>query len=77
MVHYKDGSYYLVWEHEKYDYFEDGTEKLVHAAEVETDNCSYALGRLNGELLIVFNRLVDVEEIDSIRVNEVTFQLSE
>lgn len=77
MVHYKDGSDYLVWEHEKYDYFEDGTEKLVHAAEVETDNSSYALGRLNGELLIVFNRLVDVEEIDSIRVNEVTYQLSE
>ena len=27
-----------------------------HEAEVETDNSSYALGRTNGELLIVFNR---------------------
>lgn len=74
-VQYKDGSDYLVWEHEKYEYFEDGTKKLIHAAEVEIDNSSYGLGRENGELLLVFNRLVDVEQIETIVVNETVYTL--
>ncbi len=72
-VRYKDGSDYLVWEHEKYEYFDDGTKRLLHAAETETDNSSYTLGRTNGELLIVFNRLVDTEQIESIVVNETVY----
>ncbi len=44
-----------------------------HEAEVETDNSSYALGRTNGELLIVFNRLVDTEQIENIIVNETVY----
>lgn len=75
-VQYKDGSDYLVWEHEKYEYFDDGTKKLKHAAEVEIDNSSYALGRENDELLLVFNRLVDVEQIKAIVVNETVYTVS-
>ena len=74
-INYKDGTSYLVREHEKYQYFDDGTEKLIHSVDVEIDNTSYGLGRLNGEMLYVFNRLVDLDEIESITINEVTYQL--
>lgn len=74
-INYKDGTSYLVQEHEKYQYFDDGTEKLIHSVDVEINNTSYGLGRLNGEMLYVFNRLVDLDEIESITINEVTYQL--
>lgn len=76
-IRYQDGSTYLVHEHEMYQYFEDGTQKLIHDVDVEINNTSYMLGRLNGELLLVFNRLVDVESIESITVNETTYTICE
>lgn len=76
-IQYQDGSTYLVHEHEMYQYFDDGTQELIHDVDVEIDNTSYMLGRLNGELLLVFNRLVDVDAIECIKVNETTYTIKE
>lgn len=75
-IRYKDGSEYLVCETNAYKFHEDGTEELVHKTDVETDNTSYALGRMNQEFLLVFNRLVDVDSIETITVNDTTYTIS-
>lgn len=75
-IQYKDGDEYFVQEHEKYKHFENGTKELIHKADTEIDNTSYELGRLNQELLLVFNRLVDVDSIEAITVNDTTYTIS-
>lgn len=76
-VNYKDGSQYLVMEKEYYNYSEDGTGELVHEADIQIDNTSYGLGRLDGCFLLVFNRLVDTKQIDTIIVNNTTYTISQ
>lgn len=73
-IDYKDGSKYVVQDQTYYDYWNE-TEELIHEAEVMIDNTSYALGRLNYEFLLVFNRLVDIDMIDTITINETTYTI--
>lgn len=65
-IKYKDDSEYIVWEH----HYED-----MHECEVEIDNQAYACGNLDGHLIILFNRLVDVDKIDYIQIDEVRYDL--
>ena len=63
-VNYKDGTNYLVHEHEI---------PGIHSCEVETDNASYALEDMENQLIFVFNRLNDPEQVESITVNETVY----
>lgn len=63
VINYKDGSSYIVNEH----------SNSKHSCDVEIDNTSYACGSLGTELTYVFNRLVDVNEISSITINDVEY----
>lgn len=65
-VNYKDGSQYVVSEHAM-----DG----VHDCGVEIDNTNYVCGQLDGGLVFLFNRLVDVNDIASVTVNDVEYTL--
>jgi hypothetical protein len=65
-INYKDGTNYIVSEHEK---------SGKHSCDVEIDNSSYACGSLNNELTYVFNRLVDTSQIESVTVNDVEYTL--
>ena len=65
-VQYKDGTDYIVHEHEL---------ENVHACDIEIDNASYICGDEQNNLLFVFNRLVDINNIESITVNETQYQL--
>ncbi|MDO5157119.1 MAG: hypothetical protein Q4D51_14275 [Eubacteriales bacterium] len=62
-INYKDGSSYLVKEH----------SNSKHSCDVEIDNTSYARGGLETDMTYVFNRLVDVNEISSITINDVEY----
>lgn len=64
-VNDKDGTKYLVLEHNLQD---------QHTCETEFDNSSCISYDTQGNLIIVFNRLVDTEAITSITVNEVTYE---
>lgn len=59
-LHYRDKTGYLVHEHELGG---------IHSCEVETDNNCYALEDLEKGLTFVFNRLVDVAEVEAVTVN--------
>lgn len=63
-INYKDGTQYIVNEHEK---------EGIHTCDVEIDNSSYACGSLDNQMTFVFNRLVDVNEISSITINDVEY----
>ena len=63
-INYKDGTNYVVQEHEI---------SGKHTCDVEIDNSSYACGTLDNQLIYVFNRLVDVKEISSITINDVEY----
>ena len=76
-IQYKDGSSYLVMDDVDYSYTEDGTEIILNNPDVIVDNTSYACGTLERELILEFNRLVDVIAIESITVNETTYTISE
>lgn len=65
-VNYKDGSVYVVQEH--------GVEGL-HSCEVDIDNTGYACGTQDGHMVFVFNRLVDIGEVESVVVNETVYVL--
>lgn len=65
-VNYKDGSVYVVQEH--------GVEGL-HSCEVDIDNTSYACGMEDGHMVFVFNRLVDIGEVEAVVVNETVYVL--
>lgn len=64
-VSYKDGSNYIVHEHEMSE---------LHTCDVDIDNVGYTCGDMeNWNLTYVFNRLVDVGNIESITINESTY----
>ena len=65
-IHYKDGSEYIVEEKNCHD---------RHSCDVEIDNTSYALVDLTEHITYVFNRLVDLDNIASITVNETEYTL--
>lgn len=65
-INYKDGKKYIVHEHEM-----DG----IHQCGIETDNASYVCGDIKDNLIFVFNRLVDTDNIESVTVNETVYTL--
>jgi len=65
-VNYKDGTSYLVQEHE--------LEK-IHSCDTKIDNTCCISCDTQGNIIFVFNRLVDTDAIASITVNEVTYTL--
>lgn len=65
-INYKNGKKYIVHEHEM-----DG----IHQCGTETDNASYTCGDIDDNLIFVFNRLVDTDNIQSVTVNETEYTL--
>lgn len=65
-INYKDGTNYVVMESNA-----DGR----HSCDVEKDNTAYSCGTLTGEYVMLFNRLVDTDQISSITVNDVEYTL--
>ncbi len=63
-VHYKDGSAYVVQEHEM---------EGVHSCETEIDNTGYTCGTEDAHLVFVFNRLVDTGNVESVVINETAY----
>lgn len=66
-IFYKDGSSYVVLDR-------DSNEEGEHTCDVEINNSAYACGTLDNHDIYVFNRLVDVDEIDYIQVDEVEYR---
>ena len=64
VITYRDGSTYTVVEHEYPD---------VYACDEYTDNTSYSCGSLDNEFLLIFNRLVDPEDVVSVTVNGIEY----
>lgn len=64
-IYYKDGSSYIVQEH----------SNSRHSCDVEIDNRAYSCGSLGTEVTYVFNRLVDVDKIDYISINDVEYSI--
>lgn len=62
-INYKDGTKYTVQE----------SENMRHECEVPINNTYYACGGLDADLTFLFNRLVDVNEIESIVVNDTVY----
>lgn len=65
-INYKNGKKYIVHEHEM---------KEKHLCKTETDNASYTCGDLDDNLIFVFNRLVDPDNIKSVTINETEYTL--
>ena len=65
-VNYKDGTKYIVHEHEM---------EGLHSCDTETDNSSYSCGSTENNLTFVFNRLVDVDNVESVTVNKTKYVL--
>lgn len=65
VIYYKDGSSYIVQEH----------SNSRHSCDVEIDNRAYSCGSLGTEVTYVFNRLVDVDKIDYISINDVEYSI--
>lgn len=64
VITYRDGSTYTVLEHEYPD---------VYACDEYIDNTSYSCGSLDNEFLLIFNRLVDPEDVVSVTVNGIEY----
>ena len=64
VITYSDGSTYTVIEHEYPD---------VYTCEEYIDNTSYSCGSLDNEYLLIFNRLVNPEDVVSVTVNGVEY----
>ena len=64
VITYRDGSTYTVLEHEYPD---------VYACDECIDNTSYSCGSLDNEFLLIFNRLVDPEDVVSVTVNGIEY----
>ena len=64
VITYRDGSTYTVLEHEYPD---------VYACDEYIDNTSYSCGSLDNEFLLIFNRLVNPEDVASVTVNGVEY----
>lgn len=65
-IHYQDGTIYVV--HEK-------GMGGIHPCETEIDNTGYTCGTADGRLVFVFNRLVDIGNVESVIVNETVYTL--
>lgn len=63
-INFADGSSYTVLEHNCRD---------KHTCDVEIDNTYYTCGSVNNEYLLIFNRLVNTDNIVSITVNGVEY----
>ena len=68
-ITYKDGSEYVVCTEQ----YHDGTHTNDESKAVA--NYAYALGTSNNESIFIFNRLVDVNNIASITVNDTEYKL--
>lgn len=66
-VNYKDGTTYIVQEHEL---------ENVHSCDTKIDNTCCISYDTQGNLTFVFNRLVDTDSIASITVNETTYTIN-
>ena len=67
-INYKDGSSYTVLdENIPHD------PALADRCAVETANYQYIVGGIDGDFIIIFNRLVDTGAIESITVNDTTY----
>ena len=64
VITYRDGSTYTVLEHEYPD---------VYACDEYIDNTSYSCGSLDNEFLLIFNCLVDPEDVVSVTVNGIEY----
>ena len=53
---------------------EHGIEDL-HSCQVDIDNTGYACGAEDNHMVFVFNRLVDIGEVESVVVNETVYTL--
>ena len=65
-VNYKNGENYIVQEHAVQD---------IHSCDTKIDNSNACSGNSKGHLVIVFNRLIDTDEIESITVNDVSYTI--
>lgn len=63
-VKYRDGNEYIVHEHAI-----DG----VHQCDADIDNTGYACARTGGDFVLVFNRLTDIDKVESVVVNETVY----
>lgn len=63
-VNYKDGTRYIVQEHEL---------GKIHSCDTNIDNTCCISYDTQGNIIFVFNRLVDTDSIESITVNETTY----
>ena len=63
-VTYKDKTNYIVCEHEL---------SGIHSCDVKIDNSSYMDVDVQRNLVIIFNRLVDTDKIESITINETIY----
>lgn len=64
-IHYKDGTDYIVKEH---------SLNGMHTCDVDIDNTSYGSGK-GKDLIYVFNRLVDIDQVESVTVNDMEYSL--
>lgn len=67
-VNYKDKESYLVQEHALGN---------IHSCETPVDNSSYSAADEQGYCTIIFNRLVDIDKVASVTINETTYQLKQ
>lgn len=67
-VNYKNGGNYIVREH---------ALQGIHACDKEIENSNAYSCSEKGNLVIVFNRLVDTAEVESITVNETTYTVKD
>lgn len=58
--------------------YEDGTEFVVYSQEPYVDNTTYALNSYDGTVIsYTFNRLVDLEKVEALVINNVEIPVSE
>lgn len=68
-INYKDGSSYTVLDENV-----PNDPALANRCAVETANYQYIAGGIDGDFVILFNRLVDTGAIESITVNGITYK---
>ena len=64
VINYRDGSTYIVTEHDCRD---------VYTCDKSVDNTSYSCGNLKNEYLLIFNRLVNTDDVVSVTVNGIEY----
>ena len=68
-INYKDGSSYTVLDENV-----PNDPALANRCAVETANYQYIAGGIDGDFVILFNRLVDTGAIESITVNGIPYK---